>query len=96
MSIGDSFGDELAEDEATVECRSCNNEMPVDENHCPHCGSRVITRVEAAGLAVGGLVVAVGTGLIGLWPIAVVGVVAAIAGAAFYRNRSQKLEQARQ
>jgi DNA-directed RNA polymerase subunit RPC12/RpoP len=94
MSVGDTF-DELAEDEATIECRSCNNQMPVDESNCPHCGSRAITRVESGLLAAGGLAVAVGTGLIGLWPIAAVGAVAVIAGVAMYRNRSQKIERAK-
>lgn len=95
MSVGGTLADELAEDEATIECRSCNNDMPVDENRCPHCGARVITRTEAALLAVGGLVVAVAMGFIGLWPIALVGALALIVGVGFYRNRAQKIKRAR-
>lgn len=96
MAASDTFEDAFAEDQATVECRSCNEEMPVDQNHCPHCGSRVITRVEAGLLAAGGLVLAAGTGLVGLWPLAAIGVVALVAGVAMYRNRDQKVKNARQ
>lgn len=82
--------------EATVDCRSCHKAIPVDAKQCPHCGTRVIGKYESLGLAGIGLVLAVGTGLVGLWPITILGLLALVAGVAFYQNRKTKLEAAKQ
>lgn len=94
MASNNTIDSDLSESQATIPCRSCNNEMPVDANTCPHCGSRVITRLEAGLLAAGGFVVMVGTAYVGIWPIAVLGLLALVVGIGFYRNRKQKIAQA--
>lgn len=80
--------------EVQVGCRSCHREMPVDAKQCPHCGARVIGTYESLALAGAGLVIAIATGLVGLWPVTVLGLLALVAGVAFYHNRSRKLEEA--
>lgn len=67
--------------------------MPIDAGNCPHCGSRVITKLQSIVIMVIGLVLMT-TALVGLWPVVGVGLLLLLGGGAFYWNRQQKIQNA--
>jgi hypothetical protein len=93
----------MSDSEMVVECRNCGEDIPTTATRCPQCDARVTTTPWGIGLAVFGLLVALGfvyghfAGyILDNWQAGVAaGVFISLMGGRLYWIRRQKLANAR-
>lgn len=80
--------------ERQIECRKCKEQISLEAENCPHCGTSIRSLVPSIAAIVLGLVVAgaslmnVGT----LWFYGLIGVAMAVIGAYLIYDRQQRIQ----
>jgi len=83
----------MATGEQRIQCRSCREEISLESDSCPHCGTALRSRLRSVAAIGFGLVVCVAsaTNLSALWFYGAAGGAVALAGVVFLYDRRQRL-----